>query len=151
MNELNFIETAIELFSDPTFLWVSFFISLAFVFVSAVLFPVVIVLLPRNYFLYENHSHPWLQKRSSSVQAIIIVLKNILGGLLLIAGVAMLFLPGQGLLTCLVALSFLDFPGKLHLIRSIVRRKTVFRAMNGLRLYFKKKPFRIPKKKPDSA
>jgi hypothetical protein len=141
MNYQNLLET----FSNPTFLWISFLTSISFIVLSAIIFPVVILLLPRDYFLYEGQAHPWLKKRSPGARTIIIFLKNILGALLLIAGIAMLFLPGQGLLTCLVALSLLDYPGKFQLIRSIIRRKSVFRAMNGLRLYFKKDPLKVPR------
>ena len=38
--------------------------------------------------------------------------RNILGGLFLVAGVAMLVLPGQGLLTIVVGLGVMSFPGE---------------------------------------
>ena len=59
--------------------------------------------------------------------------KNLLGILLLVAGVAMLVLPGQGVLTLFVALLLVDFPGKRKLQRRIVARPRVLGAINALR------------------
>ena len=53
--------------------------------------------------------------------------------LLLAAGVVMLLAPGQGLLTIMVALLFLDFPGKRRLQRRIVASPRVLRALNAMR------------------
>lgn len=61
------------------------------------------------------------------------VAKNVLGGLLLLMGVAMLVLPGQGILTIVVALVLLDFPGKRQLERRVVSRPRVLAALNALR------------------
>jgi len=72
------------------------------------------------------------------------VLKNILGLLLLVVGVAMLALPGPGLLTALVALSLLDFPGKRNLILMIVRRRRVRRSIDWIRRKAKQPPIVIP-------
>jgi hypothetical protein len=61
------------------------------------------------------------------------VLKNVLGGALLLAGIAMLVLPGQGILTILAALVFLDFPGKRRFEQRLVARPHVLNAINRLR------------------
>src|SRR5690606_8065807 len=46
--------------------------------------------------------------------------KNIVGWLLILAGLAMLALPGQGLLTILVGIVLVDLPGKRRLERAIL-------------------------------
>jgi len=46
---------------------------------------------------------------------------------------AMLVLPGQGLLTMFISLMLLDFPGKRRLEQSIVRRPIILRSINWLR------------------
>jgi len=61
------------------------------------------------------------------------VLKNILGAVVFMAGVAMLVLPGQGVLTILASLFLVDFPGKRRLQRRILALKPVFRTLNRLR------------------
>src|SRR5438270_309056 len=41
-----------------------------------------------------------------------LILKNLLGGVLVALGVLMLVLPGQGILTIVIGIILLDFPGK---------------------------------------
>jgi hypothetical protein len=48
-------------------------------------------------------------------------------------GVAMLVLPGQGVLTIITGLLLLDFPGKYRFERWLVRRGPVLRGVNWLR------------------
>ena len=59
--------------------------------------------------------------------------RNALGAVLLAAGIAMLVLPGQGLLTILLGLMLVDFPGKRRAERALVARPNVFEALNWLR------------------
>lgn len=73
-----------------------------------------------------------------------VLARNLLGLVLLIAGVLMLVLPGQGMLTVLAALSLLDFPGKRGLVRRLVKRDGVARALQWLRRRAHKPPFELP-------
>jgi hypothetical protein len=61
------------------------------------------------------------------------VLKNLLGATLLVAGLVMLVMPGQGILAILIGLSLLDFPGKRELERRLVARPRVIRFLNLVR------------------
>lgn len=63
----------------------------------------------------------------------LIAAKNVLGWLLIAAGLAMLALPGQGLLTMIVGLVLVDLPGKRRLERAILCREGVFKRVNALR------------------
>lgn len=62
------------------------------------------------------------------------LLRNTGGLILLLLGVAMLVLPGQGLLTILAALSLMDFRGKRRLECRLMLRPSVFAAINRFRL-----------------
>jgi len=70
--------------------------------------------------------------------------KNLLGVLLVIAGLAMLVMPGQGLLTIVAGVLLIDFPGKYCLERWLVTRKTVWRSINWLRKRAGRKPLLSP-------
>ena len=59
----------------------------------------------------------------------------------LLAGIAMLFLPGQGVLTILLGISLMDFPGKRRLEARIVGQRLVFETVNSLRARFGKPAF----------
>lgn len=96
--------------------------SLAMMIGSLLLLPHVVARLPANYF--QRRGSPRTRYRLA---------KNLLGSVLLLAGVAMLLLPGQGILTLLVSLILLDFPGKRRLERRIVRLPRVLSALNSIR------------------
>ena len=59
------------------------------------------------------------------------------------AGVAMILLPGQGLITILIGISFMDFPAKQQLVDALVRRPRVIRLLNWIRQKEKKPPFQF--------
>jgi len=58
------------------------------------------------------------------------LLKNVTGVLLIVAGIVMLFIPGQGLLTMLAGVVLTDFPDKLRCELWLVRRAQVRRSIN---------------------
>jgi len=60
-------------------------------------------------------------------------LKNLLGVVLIIAGIIMLFVPGQGLLTLLVGMVLIDFPGKTKLLLFLVGTPSVQDGLNWIR------------------
>jgi hypothetical protein len=75
------------------------------------------------------------------------LLRNALGVVLLLIGVLMLVLPGQGLLTILAALSLLDFPGKKKLELRLLSLPRVLATVNHLR----RRAGRLPLHVPDQA
>lgn len=75
-------------------------------------------------------------RKSGWLWGSILVMKNVLAVVFLIAGVLMLFIPGQGVLAILAGLILLDFPGKQSLERWIITQKTVLPTVNWLRRRF---------------
>lgn len=70
--------------------------------------------------------------------------KNGIGWILILAGLAMLVLPGQGLLTLAVGAALSDIPGKRRVIRRILGRKRVLSRINRLRRRFDRPPLAPP-------
>jgi hypothetical protein len=66
--------------------------------------------------------------------------RNVLGGALFVAGIAMLVLPGQGILTIVAALMLLDFPGKRAVLRRAFERPRIRRALDYVRNRFGREP-----------
>ena len=100
---------------------------------SLILVPILVVRIPADYFAHATRHHtPW-SEHHPVVRAILFGLKNILGTILLVGGVAMLVLPGQGLLTLAMGLMLIDFPGKYRFERWLVSRRPILRAINWLR------------------
>ena len=95
--------------------------------------PFLISRIPADYFAKrEAPVHRWKDEHPL-LWLVGKALKNVLGLALLLLGIAMLFLPGQGLLTMFVGLVLLDFPGKRRLELSIVRRPEIRRGLNWFR------------------
>src|SRR5947208_16593599 len=106
---------------------------------TLVVIPWILVRLPPHYF-DERHPRIWLAKRHSVLRAVLLGIKNVVGFIFLLAGIAMLVLPGQGILTMLLGLSLFDFPGKRSLERLMVSRPPVLQRINRLREPFTRPP-----------
>jgi hypothetical protein len=106
---------------------------------SAALAVVVLNRLPADYLRRE---HPSLSRapRPRWKQVPLTIGKNLLGALLVAAGVVMSVpgVPGQGLLTIVIGVMLLDFPGKLAMERRLMMRPSVFKNINKLRTRFGK-------------
>jgi hypothetical protein len=73
------------------------------------------------------------------------VAKNVGGGLLILLGLVMALpgIPGQGILTMIVGLTMLDFPGKRGLERRLIGRPHILHALNRLRARFGRAPLEM--------
>jgi hypothetical protein len=95
------------------------------------LLPAMVLRLPADCFASSRDEQPvprtacaWLLR----------IAKNALGLVFLLAGIAMLLLPGQGVLTILIGLMLLNFPGKRGLERRIVGRPIILKLLNRMRV-----------------
>lgn len=61
------------------------------------------------------------------------ILRNSLGVVLVVLGLLMLALPGQGLLTLAVGVLLVDFPGKHKLVQRLLGRPKILDVVNKLR------------------
>jgi hypothetical protein len=114
--------------------------SIAVLVLGLVLVPVVVKRLPADYFV---HHHPHRPREGKPVRFVLYWMSNLLGALLVLAGVLMLVLPGQGVLTILAGLSLLDFPGKRALQLRLVRIPQIQRTVDGIRRRAGKPPLRL--------
>jgi archaellum biogenesis protein FlaJ (TadC family) len=108
---------------------------------SIALIPVILVRLPSDYFTRD----PSPRTREHPIRFVIrVTIQNLIGFTLLIAGILMLVLPGQGLLTLLVAVCLIHFPRKRQLIRHIVRMRRVHQSIDWIRMRYGVPPIRLP-------
>lgn len=115
------------------------FASLATLVLSVMLIPVLIVKLPADFYTERSDRRRVFQD-SPVLRVVFLAIKNTLGALLLVAGILMLVLPGQGILTILAALTLLDFPGKRRLELRILHMPALLKGINGLRKRAGRKP-----------
>jgi hypothetical protein len=94
--------------------------------------PLWVVNIPADYFAEKTHKHKPLM-RLGMTSAMLVVGRNLLGGILVLIGVLMLVLPGQGLLTILIGIMLMDIPGKYRISRWIVMHPPVLQSMNWIR------------------
>lgn len=105
--------------------------------------PWVVSRLPADYFDHTRRER-WQSSSEAPLPALLLGLaKNLLGVILVVLGVVMLFIPGQGLLTILIGLLLMNFPGKYRLERWLVHRPGVLRSLNWLRSRRGRPPFRL--------
>lgn len=109
---------------------------------SAIALPMILVRLPQDYF-HDRYPRTWLKDHHPVFRIFALALKNLFGATLLLGGLAMLVLPGQGLLTMLVGISLVDFPGKRALERKIVGRPFMLHAINSIRKKFHQPPLHL--------
>jgi hypothetical protein len=109
--------------------------------VSIAVVTVVLVKLPANYF-HSSHAREFLVERHPVLRVVGIIAKNLLGLVLVGLGIVMSLpgVPGQGVLTILLGIMLLDFPGKRALETRIVSRPRINAAVNALRARFDKPP-----------
>lgn len=110
---------------------------------SLILLPYIIRTIPADYFLQFTAIQP--KANAYNLKSLCLCLiRNFFGFILLFCGIAMLFLPGQGLLTIFFSLLLLSFPGKKRLIRFLTRLTSVRRTINWVRNRANKKPIIWP-------
>ena len=111
---------------------------------SLALMPVLLARIRADYFVRSRQSDVTWMGRHPVIRISTRVIKNVVGGVLLLAGLAMMVLPGQGIITVLVALTLLDFPGKRHLELRIIGQRQVQQAVNWIRARAGQPPLILP-------
>lgn len=118
---------------------------------SLILVPVFLMLMPADYFARERRPLRESRAKHPSLRMVALVLKNLTGIILLVAGLAMLVLPGQGLLTLMAAAILLDYPGKFRLERWMMTVRAIRRPVQALRRKLGKAPFELADARSDPA
>ncbi len=127
----------------PANVLIWFAVSSVFMFVGTLIaIPIILMRLPADYFDIRI-PRPWMENHHPVLRLIGHVVKNVVGAIFLFAGFLMLFLPGQGVLTMLIGLSLIEFPGKRRVEAKIVGQSTVLNTINAMRAKFGKPPLII--------
>lgn len=112
--------------------------------------PYFLARLPADFFTRRERQERGLPAaRRPAYRWLLSAAKNLAGATLVVSGVLMLFLPGQGLLTLLVGMLLLDFPGKRRFLRWVVLRPKLLSAINRLRHGAGRPPLELSSSDPD--
>jgi hypothetical protein len=101
----------------------------------------VVVAWPANRFTHD----PLPSQNHVVVRAVAAVARNLLGVLLLVVGLVMALpgVPGQGVLTMIIGLTLVDFPGKRRIERRLLKHPRLLGPINKLRARFHRAPLEI--------
>lgn len=110
-------------------------VSIAMFVGSLVAIPWLIRRLPPDHFTRPP------QERSLGTK----ILRNSLGAVLVAAGIAMLVLPGQGIISILLGLSIMDLAIKDRILRRLLCQKRIQEGVQRIRSKAGKPPLTIPR------
>jgi hypothetical protein len=117
-------------------------LSIVFFVGSLIAIPFILVRLPTDFF-DTRVPRRWMENHHPVLRLLGHLVKNVIGAIFVFAGFLMLFLPGQGILTMLIGITMLDFPGKRKLEARMIGQPAVLNAINGMREKFGKPPLSI--------
>lgn len=108
-------------------------VSVLLLVVSLLLIPWAVARLPEDYLTARKQRVAERLRAGGPRVIAVFVGRNLLASVLVLAGVLMLFVPGQGLLTIAVGVAVADFPGRRRLVRALLRRRLLARAVQEMR------------------
>ncbi|MDF0667713.1 MAG: PGPGW domain-containing protein [Nitrospira sp.] len=117
-------------------------LSVVFFVGSLIAIPFILVRLPADFF-DTRVPRNWMENHHPVLRLLGHIVKNAVGAVFLFAGFLMLFLPGQGILTMLIGVTMLDFPGKRKLEARMIGQPAVLSAINNMRQKFGTPPLII--------
>jgi hypothetical protein len=130
--------------SHDVLTWWLFAASVAMFVLTPAVITWFVIRMPADYFAaIRRRESSWWQ-RHPLLRPAVIVLKNLTGIVLVLAGLVMLVVPGQGALSIAVGVTLIDFPGKYRFERWLATRPPVWRAIQWLRKCARREPLQRP-------
>ncbi|MFC1620038.1 hypothetical protein ACFL45_08840 [Candidatus Neomarinimicrobiota bacterium] len=125
------------------FWWVTA-LSVGLVVTFFVVIPMLILQLPVDYIVsMDEQPHQGPKKRSFS-RLLLGLVKNLIGIVLVFIGIALLVLPGEGIITIIIGLLLIDFPGKFKFKCWLLKQPLVINSINWLRIKSGRPKLRVP-------
>jgi len=127
---------------EELLLWL-FGLSVVTLVAAVLVLPVLLARMPEDYFVRKRPPPESWRGRHPAVRLALRFAKNALGVALVLVGIPLVPLPGQGIVTILAGLALVDFPGKRRLELRIIRIPGVLRAVNWMRRRAHRPPLRV--------
>ncbi len=119
--------------NSDTIIWWLVAASVVTFILSIFIVPILIVQIPVDYFSHSRR-HPTLwAPYHPLLRMLLLIIKNSFGTVFVAIGAIMLVLPGPGILSILIGIMLLNFPGKYRLERWLVGRPPVLYSINWIR------------------
>ena len=140
---MDFLNSFIQWFVDRPEILIGLGISSFFIFLLSILgISWFVANIPEDYFLESKRKKTKWRDQKPLLGLAVIFVKNIIGILLIVGGLLMLVLPGQGLLTIVTGLLLINYPGKYRLEQKLVSKPSILRTLNWIRLRANKPPLK---------
>ena len=140
---MNSIKSLILWLSDHPGLLIGLGASSIIIFITSILgISWFVAQIPEDYFLSSKRKPSKWKEQTPILRLAVLFGKNIIGLSLIIGGLLMLVLPGQGLLTIVTGLLLINYPGKYKLEQKLVAMPSIFRALNWIRVKANKPPLK---------
>ena len=136
------LEQIIDLIDDykSIIFWLGLLSFLIFIF-SLVTIKWLVALIPSDYFVSKKDTK--FKSEYPFIWLISMIIKNITGYVLIIGGILMLLLPGQGLFTIFIGLMMSNYPGKYYIEKKFIAIPSILKTINWLRKQSNKEPIII--------
>jgi archaellum biogenesis protein FlaJ (TadC family) len=131
------------MYDNEALMWWLAAASVVTFFATLALVPLILIRLPEDYFAHASRREIHARLRHPLLRASLALLKNLLGTAFILVGIAMLVLPGQGLLTIIVGLMLTNLPGKYHAMQWALRHALVLRPINWIRARAHRPPMQV--------
>ena len=101
----------------------------------------LVSLIPSDYFINKKTSK--FKSKYPVMWLVSMIIKNLIGYILIIGGILMLVLPGQGLFTIFIGLMMSNYPGKYFIERKFIAIPSVLKTINWLRKRSNQEPLKV--------
>ena len=140
--EITLLNSLLEMFEAYRSLIIWFGSISLFIFLFSLLtIKWLVALIPEDYFINRKAS----KMRSSNpvLWYIVLIIKNVVGYSLVLGGIMMLVLPGQGVFTIIIGLMLSNYPGKYSIERKFIALPSILKSINWLRQKSNKPPLNL--------
>ncbi len=140
--EISFLDTIYEFLANykKFIFWLGSISAVIFLF-SLLSIKWLVGLIPSDYFTKKKSSK--FKNNYPLTWLFSLIVKNILGYSLILGGIFMLVLPGQGIFTIMIGLMLSNYPGKYAIERKFIGIPSVLKSINWLRKKSDKPPIEI--------
>ena len=142
--EITLLNSLLEIFEAYRSLIIWFGSISLFIFLFSLLtIKWLVALIPEDYFINKRVSK--IRSINPLLWYVFLIIKNIIGYSLILCGIMMLVLPGQGIFTIIIGLMLSNYPGKYSIERRFIAIPSILKSINWLRRKSNKPPINLSK------
>ena len=140
--EITLLNSLLEIFEAYRSLIIWFgSISLFIFLISLLTIKWLVALIPEDYFINRKISK--VRSNNPALWYIVLIVKNMIGYSLVLGGIMMLVLPGQGVFTIIIGLMLSNYPGKYAIEKKFIAIPSILKSINWLRNKSNKPPLNL--------